>query len=146
MPAPAGPVGPLHGRFLDELQRALGRLDYTVVQYGTLGLKGDEVARAWAESRPVAVLVPGAGLGPEGVALLKRAGARAVVTLGPERVDDAHALLTDHGGVGRCAAAHLHARGRRRIGVVVPTEPGLDVFSRPASTAYARRCTARTQR
>ncbi|MER6025805.1 LacI family DNA-binding transcriptional regulator [Streptomyces sp. NPDC001851] len=131
MPAPAIPVGPLYSRFLSELQWALGRLDYTVVQYGTVGLQGDEAARAWAELRPVAVLVPGAELGPQGVAVLKRSGARAVVTLGPERVDGAHALLMDHDAVGRSAGAHLCARGRRRIGAVVPEEPGMEVYSRP---------------
>ncbi|MET8245038.1 LacI family DNA-binding transcriptional regulator [Streptomyces sp. NPDC005202] len=131
MPAPAIPVGPLYSRFINELQWALSRLDYTVVQYGTIGLHGDDAARAWAELRPVAVLVPGSGLGPEGVALLKRSGTRAVVTLGPESVEGAHALLMDHESVGHCAGAHLYARGRRRIGVVVPEEPGLDVFSRP---------------
>ncbi|OIK23753.1 LacI family transcriptional regulator [Streptomyces malaysiense] len=138
MPAPALPVGPLYGAFLDEFQGALGRLDYTVVQYGSVGLQGDEAARAWAELRPVAVLVPGTGIGPRGVAVLKRSGARAVVTLGPERVEGAHALLMDHEAVGRCAAAHLYERGRRRIGVVVPEEPGLGVCSRPR-LAGARR-------
>ncbi|MGW2030766.1 LacI family DNA-binding transcriptional regulator [Streptomyces sp. NPDC001356] len=131
MPAPAIPVGPLYSRFLNELQWALGRLDYTVVQYGSVGLEGDEAARAWAELRPVAVLVPGAGLGPEGVAVLKRSGARAVVTLGPGRVEGAHALQMDHDAVGHCAGAHLYARGRRRIGVVLPAEPGLEAYSRP---------------
>ncbi|MGW7522023.1 LacI family DNA-binding transcriptional regulator [Streptomyces sp. NPDC054783] len=131
MPAPAIPVGPLYSRFLNELQWELGRLDYTVVQYGTVGLKGDEAARAWAELRPVAVLVPGAGLGPQGVGVLKRSGARAVLTLGPGRVDGAHALLMDHDAVGACAGAHLYARGRRRIGVVVPEESGLEAYSRP---------------
>ncbi|MFF5857656.1 LacI family DNA-binding transcriptional regulator [Streptomyces sp. NPDC012751] len=131
MPTPAIPVGPLYSRFLSELQWALGRLDYTVVQYGSVGLQGDEAARAWAESRPVAVLVPGAGLGPQGVAVLRRAGARAVVTVGPDRVAGAHAVLMDHDAVGHCAGAHLHARGRRRIGVVLPGEPGLDAYARP---------------
>ncbi|MEV7284904.1 LacI family DNA-binding transcriptional regulator [Streptomyces sp. NPDC093252] len=131
MPSPAIPVGPLHSRFLSELQWAVSRLDYTVVQYGTLGLSGDDAARAWAELRPVAVLVPDTGTGPEAVAILKRAGARAVVTLGPETVEGAHALLMDQDEVGRAAGAHLLARGRRRIGVVVPEEPGLEGFSRP---------------
>jgi DNA-binding LacI/PurR family transcriptional regulator len=130
MPAPAIPVGPLYSTFLNDLQWALGRLDYTVVQYGSVGLQGDEAARAWAELRPVAVLVPGAHLGPRGVAVLRRSGARAVVTLGPARVDGAHALLMDHEAVGRCAAAHLYERGRRRIGVVAE-EPGLEAYSRP---------------
>ncbi|GAA3111415.1 LacI family DNA-binding transcriptional regulator [Streptomyces echinatus] len=131
MPAPAIPVGHLYSRFLNELQWALGRLDYTVVQYGSVGLQGDEAARAWAELRPVAVLVPGAGLGPQGVAVLKRSGARAVVTVGPGRVEGAHALLMDHDAVGHCAGAHLYARGRRRIGVVVPREPGLEDYALP---------------
>ncbi|MEV5438468.1 LacI family DNA-binding transcriptional regulator [Streptomyces sp. NPDC052682] len=131
MPAPAFPVGPLYSRFLTDLQGALGRLDYTVVQYGSIGLQGDEAARAWAELRPVAVLVPGAGLGPRGVAVLKRSGARAVVTLGPETVEGAYALLMEHEAVGHSAGAHLYDRGRRRIGVVVPQQPGLEVFSGP---------------
>jgi len=130
MPAPTFPVGPLYSRFISELQWELGRLDYTVVQYGSVGVHGDEAARAWAELRPVAVLVPGAGaLGPQGVTVLKRSGARAVVTLGPDSVDGAHALLMDHQAVGHCAGSHLHDRGRRRIGVVVPEEDGLESFS-----------------
>ncbi|MFF8945643.1 LacI family DNA-binding transcriptional regulator [Streptomyces sp. NPDC014864] len=138
MPAPTTPAGPLYSRFIDELQWALGRLDYTVVQHGTLGPHGDEAARAWAELRPAAVLVPGSGLGPEGVAVLRRAGARAVVTLGTESVEGAHALLMDHEAVGHCAGVHLHARGRRRIGVVVPEERGLEVFSRPRLAGVRR--------
>ncbi|MFS8197749.1 LacI family DNA-binding transcriptional regulator [Streptomyces sp. CWNU-52B] len=131
MPAPDVPVGPLYSQFFNELQWALSRLEYTVVQYGGLGLQGDEAARAWAELRPVAVLVPGDGLGARGVSVLKRSGARAVVTLGPERVEGAHALLLDHHGVGRSAGEHLLARGYRRVGVLVPEDPGLEVFSRP---------------
>ncbi|MFG2309281.1 LacI family DNA-binding transcriptional regulator [Streptomyces sp. NPDC048566] len=131
VPAPAASTGFLYHRFFAELQAALGRLDYTVVQYGGGGLRGDEAARAWAELRPVAVLVPGGGLGPRGVAVLRRAGVRAVVTLGPERVEGAHALLMDHERVGRAAGEHLLARGRRAVGVVLPGEPGLEIFSAP---------------
>ncbi|MEW2497905.1 LacI family DNA-binding transcriptional regulator [Streptomyces nodosus] len=138
MPAPRVPVGPLHSQFFNDLQWALGRFDYTVVQYGGIGLNGDEAARAWAELRPVAVVVPDGGLGPRGVHILKRSGARAVVTLGPERVEGAHALLLDHVGVGHSAGAHLLARGRRRIGVVVPGEPGLEHFSRPRLAGVRR--------
>ncbi|MEV7343436.1 LacI family DNA-binding transcriptional regulator [Streptomyces sp. NPDC093544] len=131
MPAPSVPVGLLYSQFFNELQWALSRLEYTVVQHGSAGLHDDEAARVWAELRPVAVLVPGSRLGPEGVAVLKGSGARAVVTLGPERVEGAHALLMDQERVGHCAGAHLAARGRRRIGVVVPREAGLEVFSGP---------------
>ncbi|NBM15479.1 LacI family DNA-binding transcriptional regulator [Streptomyces sp. GC420] len=126
------PLGPLYGRFLAELQWALRRLDYTVVQYGTIGMSGDEAARAWAELRPVAVLSFGEpGLTAHGVEILKRSGARAVVTLGPEPVEGARLLHADQAAIGRCALEHLVERGRRRIGVVVPQEPGLEVFSAP---------------
>ena len=37
-PRPHAPVGPLYSRFFNEFQWALRRLDYTVVQYGSLGL------------------------------------------------------------------------------------------------------------
>ncbi|MET9514679.1 LacI family DNA-binding transcriptional regulator [Streptomyces sp. NPDC002994] len=126
------PVGPLYGRFLNEVQWALRALDYTVVQYGSLGLGADEAARAWAEMRPVAVLSLGEiALSPDGVQVLKRSGARAVITLGPQRVEGAHALVMDQRAIGTAAAAHLLERGRRAIGVVVPAEQGLDMFSRP---------------
>ncbi|MEL3946042.1 LacI family DNA-binding transcriptional regulator [Streptomyces sp. LNU-CPARS28] len=132
MPTPQIAVGPLFSEFINELQWALSRFDYTVVQYGSLGLTGEEAARAWAELRPVAVLAPDAiALGARGVAVLKRSGAKAVFTLGPQRADGAHALLMDQCLVGRAAAAHLLAQGRRRIGVIVPEEPGLEAFSQP---------------
>uniref|UniRef100_A0AAU2JX67 LacI family transcriptional regulator n=1 Tax=Streptomyces sp. NBC_00049 TaxID=2903617 RepID=A0AAU2JX67_9ACTN len=135
MPTSHVPVGPLYSTFLNELQWALRRLDYTVVQYGSLGLSGDEAARAWAELRPVAVLSLGEiTLSPQNVATLKRAGARAVITMGPGRVAGAHALVMNQEEVGARAAAHLVERGRRRIGVVVPEEEGLELFSTPRLT------------
>ncbi|GAA0598579.1 LacI family DNA-binding transcriptional regulator [Streptomyces crystallinus] len=138
------PVGPLYGRFLNELQWALRRLDYTVVQYGSLGMGADDAARAWAELRPVAVISLGeTELTAQGVELLKRSGARAVVTLGPQRVEGAHSLLMDQRAIGRCAVDHLVERGHRRIGVVVPAEPGLELFSTPR-LAGARKAVAGT--
>ncbi|MBO1334570.1 LacI family DNA-binding transcriptional regulator [Streptomyces sp. VRA16 Mangrove soil] len=130
MPTPDVPIGPLYSGFLNEFQWALSRLDYTVVQYGSVGVVGDEAARAWAELRPVAVLAP-LGMGRRGIDVLKRSGAKAVMTLGPEPVEGAHALLTDHREVGRVAGEHLRERGHDRIGVVMPREEGLDVFAQP---------------
>ncbi|MEU5765511.1 LacI family DNA-binding transcriptional regulator [Streptomyces asoensis] len=131
MPTLPVPAGPLYSQFVHDFQGALSSLDYTVVQYGATGQGDDDAARAWAELRPVAVLVAGPGLGPEGVAVLKRSGARAVVTLSPEAVEGARAVPLDHADVGRSAAGHLYARGRRRIGVVVPAERGMEMFSAP---------------
>ncbi|MFK4071559.1 LacI family DNA-binding transcriptional regulator [Streptomyces sp. NPDC029674] len=132
MPTSEIPMGPLLSRFFNELQWALSRFDYTVVQYASLGLTGEDAARAWAELRPVAVLAPDASaLNPRGVTVLKRSGAKAVFTLGPHRVEGAHALLMDGRRVGEAAALHFLARGRRSIGVVVPAEEGLEHFSRP---------------
>ena len=131
MPTLPVPAGHLYSRFVHEVQRALTRLDYTVVQYGATGLRDDDAARAWAELRPVAVLVPVPGISPEGVAVLRRSGVRAVVTFSSEAVDGAHSVRLDHAEVGRSAATHLYVRGRRRIGVVVPEERGMEVFARP---------------
>ncbi|MFF8828722.1 LacI family DNA-binding transcriptional regulator [Streptomyces sp. NPDC015131] len=132
LPTAPIPVGPLYGHFLNELQWALRRLDYTVVQYAGMGLDGDELARAWAELRPVAVVSFGAvELTPHGVDVLKRSGARAVITLGQRPVEGALSLAMDQSRVGECAGAHLLERGHRRIGVVMPEEPGLEFFSGP---------------
>ncbi|MFJ9029639.1 LacI family DNA-binding transcriptional regulator [Streptomyces sp. NPDC102274] len=126
------PVGPLYSHFFNELQWALRRLDYTVVQYGSLGLDRDGAARAWAELRPVAVVSLGEiALTPHGVEVLKRSGAKAVITLGPGRVEGAHALVMDQSAIGGRAVEHLIGRGCRRIGVVMPEEPGLEMFSGP---------------
>lgn len=132
LPTSHVPVGPLYSSFLNELQWALRRLDYTVVQYGSLGLSGDQAARAWAELRPVAVISHGGiALTAPDVATLKRAGARAVITMGPAGVPGAHALVMDQEEVGARAVAHLVERDRRRIGVVVPEEEGMELFSAP---------------
>ncbi|GGU83932.1 LacI family transcriptional regulator [Streptomyces litmocidini] len=132
IPSSHVPVGPLYSQFFNDFQWALRRLDYTVVQYGSVGLEAEEAARAWAELRPVAVVSLGeVELTGQGVEILKRSGARAVITLGTRRVEGAQALVLEQGRVGEVAAEHLLETGRRRIGVVVPEEPGLAMFSGP---------------
>ncbi|WP_328941127.1 LacI family transcriptional regulator [Streptomyces sp. NBC_00250] len=132
LPTSHVPVGPLYSQFFNEFQWALRRLDYTVVQYGSVGLEGEEAARAWAELRPVAVVSLGeVRLTGQGVEILKRSGARAVITLGTQGVEGTHALVMDQGRVGEVATAHLVESGRRRIGVVIPEEQGLAMFSGP---------------
>ncbi|MFB7918233.1 LacI family DNA-binding transcriptional regulator [Streptomyces sp. NPDC056061] len=126
------PSGPLHHRFVHDLEAGLRRLDYTVVQYGSSGLGADDAARAWAELRPVAVVAPGTiALTPQGISVLRRSGARAVITLGPRPVAGAHALIMDQQEVGGSAVGHLLGRGRRRIGVVMPQEDGLGPIAEP---------------
>ncbi|MGW1227452.1 LacI family DNA-binding transcriptional regulator [Streptomyces sp. NPDC001478] len=132
LPTAHFPAAPLHQRFLHGLEAGLRRLDYTVVQYGSLGLGPQDAARSWAELRPVAVIAPGSvPLTPSGIALLRRSGAKAILTLGPQPVAGAHALIMDQREVGGSAVRHLLARGRRRIGVVMPEEPELALFAEP---------------
>ncbi|WP_306324989.1 LacI family DNA-binding transcriptional regulator [Streptomyces venezuelae] len=144
LPTSHVPVGPLYSQFFNDFQWALRRLDYTVVQYGSVGLEAEEAARAWAELRPVAVVSLGeVQLTGQGVEILKRSGARAVITLGTQGVEGTHALVMDQGKVGEVATAHLVESGRRRIGVVIPEEPGLAMFSGPRLDG-ARRAVAGT--
>ncbi|GAA3010072.1 LacI family DNA-binding transcriptional regulator [Kitasatospora albolonga] len=126
----SAPIGPLFSGFYRELQGALRERGHTSVLYGPTG-EGDEPARAWAELRPAAVLCLEPVLTPAGVELLHRSGTRAVLTLGTAPVPGAHALIMDQREVGAAAGAHLLASGRRRLGVVVPTDAGLDQFSGP---------------
>ena len=127
------PVGPLYSRFFNELQWELRRLDYTVVQYGSLGLGADEAARAWAELRPVAVVSLGEiELTPQGVQLLKRSGARAVDNARPAarrgRARARHGPARDRPERGRPSASNGAGAASAYSS---PTEDGLDFFSRP---------------
>ncbi|MFJ6773965.1 LacI family DNA-binding transcriptional regulator [Kitasatospora sp. NPDC091257] len=127
----AAPIGPLFSSFHRELQEALHRHGYTGVLLGPTPGSGEDAARAWAELRPTAVVCLTPGLTPDGVRILRRSGTRAVLTLGAPPVPGAHALVMDQREVGAAAAAHLLERGRRRIGVVLPTDPALALFSAP---------------
>ncbi|MFL9683101.1 LacI family DNA-binding transcriptional regulator [Streptomyces sp. KL110A] len=132
LPTAHVPVGPLYSGFFNDLQWALRRLDYTVVQYGSVGLAAEDAARAWAELRPAAVVSMGeVEVTPGAVEILRRSGVKAVITVGTRAAEGTHSLVLDQPRVGEVAAEHLIATGRRRIGVVVPEEPGLGMFSGP---------------
>jgi DNA-binding LacI/PurR family transcriptional regulator len=133
MATPDVTMGPLFNRFFNELRAGLRGHGYTAVLYGDpVGAGAESAARLWAELRPSAVLANLSGtLTPRAVELLKRSGTRAVMTLGGPPVAGAHALLMDQREVGATAAAHLLARGHRSIGVVVPADRSLDLFSLP---------------
>jgi DNA-binding LacI/PurR family transcriptional regulator len=126
--------GPLFSEFIVDLRTNLQELGYTAVLYG--GTEADQdsesAARRWAELRPTAVVFGiGMAVTPGTVDLLKRSGTRAVIAWGAEHAPGAHWLRPDLAAVGEVAAAHLLERGRRRIGVIVPTDPTLDYFSAP---------------
>ncbi|WP_044374901.1 LacI family DNA-binding transcriptional regulator [Streptomyces noursei] len=132
-PADTAPVfGPLFTDFLAGFQSALHRLGYTGVLHGAPADSPLAAARAWAELRPAAVLtLHDPPLDAPAVELLRRAGTAAVLTPGPQAPPGAHALLLDQSEAGRRAGAHLLAAGRRRIGVVLPAEPGLAALADP---------------
>ncbi|MFE0377512.1 LacI family DNA-binding transcriptional regulator [Streptomyces inhibens] len=122
--------GPLFTRFLAGFQTALHHLGYTGVLHGAPAASPTAAARAWAELRPAAVVtLHGPLLDAPAVELLHRAGTAAVLTHGPSAPPGAHTLLLDQHEAGLRAGEHLLARGRRRIGVVRPAEPGLAAFA-----------------
>ncbi|TDT95303.1 LacI family transcriptional regulator [Streptomyces sp. 846.5] len=124
--------GPLFNDFYAELRSGLRAHGYTAVLYGDTGNDSETAARLWAELRPSAVIAGlGTALTPRSADLLKRSGTRAVLTLGGPPVQGVHALVMDQRGVGAAAGAHLLERGHRSIGVIVPTDHSLDLFSLP---------------
>jgi DNA-binding LacI/PurR family transcriptional regulator len=126
--------GPLFAEFIVDLRTSLQELGYTAVLYGgTKADRGSEsIARRWAELRPAAAVFGiGMAITSGMVDLLKRSGTQAVITWGGEQAPGAHWLRSDLTAVGEVAAEHLLERGRRRIGVVVPTDSTLDYFSAP---------------
>ncbi len=134
--APEVTLGPLFNEFFTELRVGLRDHGYTAVLYADHGRNtddaGESAARMWAELRPTAVL---AGLGsavtPRAAEMLRRSGTRAVINMGGPPVAGTHSLVLDQRQIGTVAANHLLDRGHRSLGVVVPTDPGLDIFSHP---------------
>ena len=133
MATPEITFGPLFTEFFTELRTGLRGHGYTAVIYGNRAdLSGRDLARAWAELRPTAVITGIADdLTPEGLEILRRSGTRAVLTLGPQQVPGVHALVLDQREVGVTAGVHLLAQGHRAIGVIMPGETELRLFSEP---------------
>jgi DNA-binding LacI/PurR family transcriptional regulator len=134
MNSPDAVWGPLFNDHVSSLRTELRARGYVLVIYGDTGAgAGSEaVARQWAELRPAAVLAPlGGNPTPAAVELLKHAGTRAVFTLSEGKVPGAHALNFDQRSVGAAATAHLLRQGRRALGVIVPADRTLELFSLP---------------
>ncbi|WP_037605990.1 LacI family DNA-binding transcriptional regulator [Streptacidiphilus rugosus] len=132
LPAAVSAAGRLFSDWVDEMETALGERGYTVVLHGNRSPDPVTAARAWAQLRPAAVLAMApTGLTAEAVQVLAQAGTTAVLTIAPEPVPGVLTLLGDQTDIGRIAAEHLIARGRRRIGVLMPTERGLSAFAEP---------------
>jgi DNA-binding LacI/PurR family transcriptional regulator len=139
LPTAGVAIGRLFSDWLDQLETALGALGYTVVLHGDRSADPVAAAAAWAQLRPAAVLDMSDGrLTPEAAQVLTRAGVRAVVTLGAAPVDGIFTLVGDQSEIGVAAAEHLIARGRRRIGVVMPAERGLARFAEPRLAGVRR--------
>ncbi|MFD0549680.1 LacI family DNA-binding transcriptional regulator [Streptomyces rectiviolaceus] len=134
VPADTVPAyGSLFTGFVAAFQTELQAYGHTGVLHGArTGGAPQAAARAWAELRPAAVIATiGAPLDEASVETLKRSGTSAVVSYGPPPAPGAHGIAMDQEEVGAVAGAHLLAGGRRRIGVVVPLEHGLGMFSTP---------------
>ncbi|MET9254925.1 LacI family DNA-binding transcriptional regulator [Streptomyces sp. NPDC003717] len=130
MPASVSALGSLVSAWVDDLHGELERRGCTSVLHAGRYPDGTSAARAWAELRPVAVLAL-EGVDPVAAAILHRAGVRAVVALAGHPTEGVHLVPFDHARIGTLAAGHLLARGRRRIGVVMPRERGLATFAGP---------------
>ncbi|MEU4273162.1 LacI family DNA-binding transcriptional regulator [Streptomyces sp. NPDC026092] len=143
LPASVSAIGSLVSSWVDELQSELERHGYTTVLHTGRFPDAASAARSWAELRPAAVLaMNGDRITGEAGDILRRAGVRGLLAVAARPVEGVHTVVFDHGRIGEAAVEHLIARGRGRIGVVMPQERGLDAFGRPR-LAGAERAAAR---
>lgn len=132
MPASISAIGRLVSDWVDDLHSELDRLGYTAVLHAGRFTDPVEAARAWAELRPAAVVaLDGDRFTPQAAELLGRAGVRGLLAFAAQPVAGVHTIGFDHTHIGAAAAEHLIARGRTRIGVVMPQERGLATLARP---------------
>lgn len=132
MPASISAVGRLVSDWVDDLHSELDRHGYTAVLHAGRFADPLSAARAWAELRPAAVIaLDGDRFTPQAAELLRRAGVRGLLAFAAHPVPGVHTIGFDHARIGATAAEHLIARGRTRIGVVMPQERGLGTLARP---------------
>uniref|UniRef100_A0AAU2JJR7 LacI family transcriptional regulator n=1 Tax=Streptomyces sp. NBC_00049 TaxID=2903617 RepID=A0AAU2JJR7_9ACTN len=132
MPASISAAGRLVSEWVDDLQSELDRHGYTSVLHAGRFADPLDAARAWAELRPAAVVaLDGDRFTPQAAELLARAGVRGMLAFASHPVEGVHTIGFDHTSIGATAAEHLIARGRTRIGVVMPQERGLGILAEP---------------
>ncbi|MFB6825438.1 LacI family DNA-binding transcriptional regulator [Streptomyces virginiae] len=132
MPASISAVGRLVSDWVDDLHSELDRFGYTAVLHAGRFADPLDAARAWAELRPAAVVaLDGDRFTPQAAEVLARAGVRGMLAFASHPVEGVHTIGFDHTRIGATAAEHLIARGRSRIGVVMPQERGLGTLAEP---------------
>lgn len=132
MPSSISAVGRLVSDWVDDLHSELDRHGYTAVLHAGRFADPVAAARAWAELRPAAVIaLDGDRFTPQAAELLRRAGVRGLLAFAAHPVPGVHTIGFDHARIGAIAAEHLIARGRTRIGVVMPQERGLGTLAGP---------------
>ncbi|MFD3696315.1 LacI family DNA-binding transcriptional regulator [Streptomyces sp. NPDC058646] len=132
MPASVSAIGRLVSDWVDDLHGELDRHGYTAVLHAGRFADPLDAARAWAELRPAAVVaLDGDRFSAQAADLLRRAGVRGLLAFAARPVEGVHTVGFDHARIGATAAEHLIARGRTRIGVVMPQERGLGTLAEP---------------
>ncbi|MER7821425.1 MULTISPECIES: LacI family DNA-binding transcriptional regulator [unclassified Streptomyces] len=132
MPSSISAIGRLVSDWVDDLHSELDRLGYTAVLHAGRFADPLDAARAWAELRPAAVVaLDGDRFTPQAAEVLARAGVRGMLAFASHPVEGVHTIGFDHTRIGATAAEHLIARGRSRIGVVMPQERGLGTLAEP---------------
>ncbi|MFJ6837852.1 LacI family DNA-binding transcriptional regulator [Streptomyces sp. NPDC091209] len=122
MPLPQIPLNPSIDTVIEHLSEKLRQSGLTLLVHGDRTTTGTSAARAWAELRPAAVLVPADRCTKSSVALLRRAGIE-VLMISERPVPWTDALVFDQGRVGAEAAEHLLDVGHRHIAAIVPSGP-----------------------
>ncbi|MER6449030.1 LacI family transcriptional regulator [Streptomyces venezuelae] len=132
MPSSISAIGRLVSDWVDDLHSELDRFGYTAVLHAGRFADPLDAARAWAELRPAAVVaLDGDRFTAQAAEVLARAGVRGLLAFASHPVEGVHTVDFDHTRIGATAAEHLIARGRTRIGVVMPQERGLGTLAEP---------------